>query len=121
MKTASWLWWAIGAAIFFFVLKSRSAASPKPTGQTTGTATTPADMFSGWLTQTDQSLKAQTANVNQYVADGYALTRGIRGLFGGSSTATGSKSAVTSGSGAGVPIDYGYTGNDFTDMFGGWE
>lgn len=125
MKNFTWLWWVVGAvAAYFIFFKSKAAAVTRPAGAalSTGTMTTPADPFSGWLGQTDLTLKATTATISDFTALTNSLTAGISSLFGTPSPASGSPSPSSSGGGAGTPVNYGNSTYDsFSDMFGGWE
>jgi hypothetical protein len=107
MKNINYLYLAIaGIVAYFLFLKPKTTVKSATAVATTGTAATASPSFwTGWLTQTQQSLTSTTAAANQFTDTSKSLLSGIAGLFGGASKATGSASPQTSGGGAGVPVD----------------
>jgi len=119
----SYLWIVLAAVAVYFLAKRKpvasAASSPAKTGTaatTTGTAgKAPDSAWTGWNSTADTVLKNTTATTTAAQLAVSGIFSGVRGLFGGASSATGKANApTTTGSGAGVPTndlgDFGPTG-----------
>lgn len=110
-----WLLWLIpvGALAYFLIQRKKQTVPPTGVVTNANTATKAPDPFwGGWKGYSDRVLKNTSATISDAVSGKNDLLSGVDSWFGGSASATGSASDVTTSSGGvGVPVDD--TGNVF--------
>lgn len=108
------LWLGLGALLLYLLSKgaltSFVSPAPKPTSGASGLTNTGTNKTAPapWLSTLglDKLAVQGTADtVQAAVSSGASIFSGVVGLFGGSSKASGTQSAATSGSGTGTPVD----------------